>query len=142
MVDANDDGWLDLYLVNMQGDDQYYENTGDYENVSGTRFVRKSRQVFPRTSWGSMGIKVFDYDNDGQFDIFVTDMHSDMSEPIGPELEKVKSTMKWPVSFRGSGKTSIWGNICSRRQGPGSTGRSLMPSTWRTTVRGDRAWAT
>jgi enediyne biosynthesis protein E4 len=35
-VDVNDDGWLDLYLVNMQGDDQYYENVG------GTSFVRKS----------------------------------------------------------------------------------------------------
>ena len=65
----------------MQGDDQYYENVG------GTRFVRKSRVVFPRTSWGSMGIKVFDVNNDGRLDIFVTDMHSDMSQPIGPERE-------------------------------------------------------
>jgi hypothetical protein len=112
-VDVNDDGWPDLYVVNMQGDDQYYENVG------GTSFVRKSRQVFPRTSWGSMGIKVFDFDNDGRLDIFVTDMHSDMSEPIGPELEKVKSTMKWPVSFRGTGKTSIWGNSFFRKEGPG-----------------------
>ena len=81
-VDVNDDGWLDLYLVNMQGDDQYYENVG------GTSFVRKSRQVFPRTSWGSMGIKVFDFNNDGRLDIFVTDMHSDMSEPTAPERTK------------------------------------------------------
>jgi hypothetical protein len=112
-VDVNDDGWLDLYLVNMQGDDQYYENAG------GKRFVRKSRQVFPRTSWGSMGIKVFDFNNDGRLDIFVTDMHSDMSETIGPELEKAKSDMKWPVSFRGTGKTSIWGNTFFLKEGPG-----------------------
>ena len=111
-VDVNDDGWLDLYLVNMQGDDQYYENVG------GTSFVRKSRQVFPRTSWGSMGIKVFDFNNDGRLDIFVTDMHSDMSEPTGPELDKVKSTMKWPESFRGTGKTSIWGNSFFLKEGP------------------------
>ena len=78
-VDVNDDGWPDLYVLNMQGDDQYYENVG------GTRFVRKSREVFPRTSWGSMGIKVFDSNNDGRLDIFVTDMHSDMSETPGPE---------------------------------------------------------
>ena len=112
-LDANDDGWPDLYMVNMQGDDQYYENVG------GTRFVRKSRQVFPLTSWGAMGIKVFDFNNDGRLDIFVTDMHSDMSEPIGPEREKVKSDMKWPVSFRGSGKTSIWGNSFFLKEGPG-----------------------
>jgi enediyne biosynthesis protein E4 len=111
-VDVNDDGWQDLYLVNMEGDDQYYEN------AAGKGFVRKSRQVFPRTSWGAMGIKVFDFNNDGKLDIFVTDMHSDMSQTIGPELEKVKSTMKWPVSFRGTGKTSIWGNSFFLKEGP------------------------
>jgi len=113
IMDVNGDGWLDLYVVNMQGDDQYYENAG------GKAFVRKSRQVFPRTSWGSMGIKVFDFNNDGKLDIFVTDMHSDMSETIGPEREKMKSNMVWPVSFRGSGKTSIWGNSLFLKEGPG-----------------------
>lgn len=113
VVDGNDDGWPDLYLVNMQGDDEYYEN------AKGRRFVRRSRQLFPRTSWGSMGVKVFDVDNDGRFDIFVTDMHSDMSEPIGPDREKRKSEMQWPVSFRGSGKTSVWGNTFFRKEGPG-----------------------
>ena len=112
-LDVNEDGWPDLFFVNMQGDDQYYENAG------GKRFVRKSRDVFPRTSWGSMGIKVFDFNNDGKLDIFVTDMHSDMSDPIGPELEKLKSDMKWPVEFRGTGKTSIWGNTAFQRDGPG-----------------------
>jgi hypothetical protein len=112
-VDVNDDGWPDLYIDNMQGDDQYYENTG------GTRFVRKSRQVFPKTSWGSMGIKVFDFNNDGRLDIFVTDMHSDMSQTIGPEREKMKSDMKWPVAFRGTGATSIWGNTFFLKDGPG-----------------------
>ena len=61
-----------------RADDEYYENVG------GKSFVRKSRQVFPRTSWGAMGIKVFDVNNDGRLDIFVTDMHSDMSDMIGP----------------------------------------------------------
>ena len=112
-VDVNDDGWPDLYVLNMEGDDQYYENAG------GKQFVKKSRLVFPKTSWGSMGIKVFDFNNDGRLDIYVTDMHSDMSEPIGPELEKVKSDMKWPVAFRGSGKTSIWGNTFFQKDGPG-----------------------
>jgi hypothetical protein len=97
----------------MQGDDQYYENVG------GTRFARRSRQVIPRTSWGSMGIKVFDFNNDGRLDLFITDMHSDMSEPTGPELDHVKSEMKWPVSFRGTGKTSIWGNSFFLKEGPG-----------------------
>ena len=113
MIDVNDDGWLDLYLTNMEGDDQYYENEG------GKRFVKKSRQIFPRTSWGAMGIKVFDYNNDGRLDLFITDMHSDMSDPTGPERDHLKSDMKWPEDFRGSGKTSIWGNSFFRKDGPG-----------------------
>jgi hypothetical protein len=113
IVDVNDDGWPDLYVLNMLGDDQYYEND------RGKRFVKKSRLVFPKTPWGSMGINVFDFNNDGRLDIFITDMHSDMSEAIGPEREKQKSDMKWPVSFRGTGKTSIWGNAFFLKEGPG-----------------------
>ena len=112
-VDANDDGWPDLYVLNMQGDDEYYEN------VRGTRFERKSRQLFPRTSWGSMGIKVFDVNNDGRQDIFITDMHSDMSDMTGPEKDHVKSEMKWTEAFRGDGKRSIWGNSLFIKEGPG-----------------------
>jgi hypothetical protein len=112
VVDVNDDGWPDLYLLNMEGDDQYYENVG------GKQFVKKSRLVFPKTSWGSMGIKVFDFNNDGKMDILVTDMHSDMSEAVGPEHDHQKSDMKWPVSFRGTGRTSIWGNTFFVKEGP------------------------
>ena len=113
VVDVNEDGWPDLYLLNMQGDDQYYENQG------GTRFLRKSRDVFPRTSWGSMGIKVFDANNDGRMDILITDMHSDMSEEAGPDKDGMKSDMQWPESFRGDGVTSIWGNSLFIKEGPG-----------------------
>jgi hypothetical protein len=112
VVDANDDGWPDLYLLNMEGDDQYYENVG------GRQFVKKSRLLFPKTSWGSMGIKVFDYNNDGKLDILITDMHSDMSEAVGPEHDRQKSDMKWPVAFRGAGRTSIWGNTFFVKEGP------------------------
>jgi len=112
IVDANDDGWPDLYLLNMEGDDQYYENVG------GKQFVKKSRVLFPKTSWGSMGIKSFDFNNDGKMDILVTDMHSDMSEAVGPEHDHQKSDMKWPVAFRGTGKTSIWGNTFFVKEGP------------------------
>jgi hypothetical protein len=45
-------------------------------------------------------------------------MHSDMSEPIAPEREKMKSVMKWPVSFRGTGRLSVWGNSTFLKDGP------------------------
>jgi hypothetical protein len=111
-VDVNDDGWLDLYVLNMQGNDEYYENAG------GKRFVRKSRAVFPRTSWGAMGIKAFDFNNDGRLDILITDMHSDMSQVVGPDQEGRKSDMVWPVEMVGDGRTSIWGNSLFQKMGP------------------------
>ena len=112
-IDVNEDGWIDLYVLNMQGDDEYYENVG------GKRFVARGREVFPRTSWGAMGVKVFDFNNDGRLDILVTDMHSDMSERIGPGREKRKATMRWDPSMVGDGKTSIWGNSFFLKEAPG-----------------------
>lgn len=89
-----------------------------YENVGGTTFADRSAAVFPKTPWGSMGIKFFDYDNDGLLDLFVTDMHSDMSEEIGPEREKLKSRMRWPADYLGGGDF-IFGNAFYRNLGGG-----------------------
>jgi hypothetical protein len=112
-IDGNDDGLPDLYLPNMLGDDEYYENEG------GKRFVKRSRAVFPRTPWGAMGVKTFDANGDGRLDLLVTDMHSDMSGPVLPAAENRKSDMKWPESFRGTGASSIWGNALFLKDGPG-----------------------
>lgn len=112
-LDVNADGWLDLYVLNMQGHDEYYENVG------GEHFVRKSREVFPSTPWGSMGVKSFDFDNDGLLDLYITDMHSDMSEEVGPPAEKMKSDMQWPESLLRSGGNSIYGNGFFRGLGNG-----------------------
>ena len=112
-IDVNEDGWIDLYVLNMQGHDQYYENVG------GEYFIRKSREIFPKTPWGSMGVKVFDYNNDGLMDLYVTDMHSDMSEDIGPEREKLKAAIKHGEEFLLSGGNSIYGNAFYRNAGSG-----------------------
>ena len=112
-IDVNEDGWPDLYVLNMQGHDEYYQN------VDGKRFEKKSREVFPSTSWGAMGIQVFDFDNDGKMDIYITDMHSDMSAPIELEEENQKSNMVWPESFLRSGGNSIFGNSFFHNQGGG-----------------------
>ncbi len=113
-LDANGDGWPDLYVLNMQGHDEYYENVG------GEHFERRSRELFPRTPWGSMSIKVFDFDNDADMDIILTDMHSDMSEDIGPDREKRKSRMQWSESTLQSGGMSIFGNAFFRNEGDGT----------------------
>ena len=113
-IDLNTDGYPDLYVLDMQGNDDYFENRG------GKSFERRSREVFPLTPWGSMGIKVFDVDNDGHMDIFLSDMHSDMSEMIGPEREKLKSRMQWPPAALGEDARPIFGNALFRALGDGS----------------------
>lgn len=112
-VDFNGDGWQDLYVLNMQGHDEYYEN------AAGQRFVKKSREVFPHTPWGAMGIQSFDYDNDGRMDLYISDMHSDMSKGVGPWDEKVKSDMQYPESFLHSDGHSIYGNAFYRQTATG-----------------------
>lgn len=84
-TDLNLDGRPDVYVLNMQGADHFYEN------VDGERFVEKTAELFPRTPWGAMGVKFYDYNNDGLMDLYLTDMHSDMIEHIGPDREYLKA---------------------------------------------------
>jgi hypothetical protein len=105
VADLNGDGFPDLYALNMQGANHYFENQG------GKKFIDRTAQVFPRTSWGAMGIKFFDYDNDGRPDLLITDMHSDMSQTVPPEREKLKSQMLWTPEFlQGDDKKFVFGN--------------------------------
>ncbi|MFN8424329.1 MAG: CRTAC1 family protein [Anaerolineae bacterium] len=112
-VDGNEDGWPDLYVLNMQGNDDYFVNEG------GKRFVNERESVFPKTPWGSMGIKTFDLDNDGHLDIFLTDMHSDMSQLVNPDQEKLKSDIQFPEDFLATNGTSIFGNAFFKNDGGG-----------------------
>jgi enediyne biosynthesis protein E4 len=111
-ADLNADGFSDLYLLNMQGSNHYFEND------RGKQFVEKTAELFPKTPWGAMGIKFFDYDNDGLMDLFITDMHSDMSEDVGPEREKLKSLMRWPPDYL-RGTNFVFGNAFYRNLGGG-----------------------
>jgi hypothetical protein len=113
-ADLNADGWPDLYALNMQGQDQYYENR------SGEGFVPKSRERFPKTSWGAMGIKAFDWNNDGDLDLFITDMHSDMSKDVDPGPDEFrKSDMQWNEAHLKTGGMSIFGNSFFENRGDG-----------------------
>ncbi|HLJ11013.1 MAG TPA: FG-GAP-like repeat-containing protein, partial [Planctomycetaceae bacterium] len=116
-LDANEDGWIDLYVLNMQGNDDYYENVG------GKRFERKSRDVFSHTPWGAMGIKSFDYNNDGRMDLFITNMHADMwnNWPSGPQEKLKASAGSMPESFLLSPnpEMNVFGNAFYENQGGG-----------------------
>jgi hypothetical protein len=113
VADLNNDRYPDLYLLNMQGDDHFYINQ------EGERFIDKTDEYFPATPWGAMGIKFFDFDNDADLDLMLTDMHSDMSEKIGPEREKLKSRMQWSEDHLQGGADNIFGNAFFRNLGGG-----------------------
>lgn len=124
VTDLNQDGFPDLYLVNMQGDDRFYENEG------GKRFVEKTSRYFPKTPWGAMGAKFFDYNQDGWLDLFVTDMHSDMTKQQTEEamrfrldIEKRKSepycAIQWTEQYLQGASNNIFGNAFYQNLGNG-----------------------
>jgi hypothetical protein len=99
VVDANADGRPDVLALSMQGPSHFWLNEG------GKRFRDATSQYFPKTPWGAMGAEVFDFDNDGRLDVFVTDMHSDMfvtHEPGAWEAETHKADPRFlPDQGRG-----------------------------------------
>jgi hypothetical protein len=113
-ADLKGDGFPGIYFLNMQGSGHYFENVG------GKQFVDKTQDYFPKTPWGSMGLKFFDYDNDGRMDLFITDMHSDMMQEQSPEHEKEKITAHPPDNLLGgpAGKF-IFGNALYHNLGNG-----------------------
>ncbi len=115
-IDVNADGWIDLYITDMQGHDDYWENQ------QGEKFIKKTSSVFGNTPWGAMGVHGFDWNQDGNFDIFITDMHSDMSKDVDPVLEeeKKKSDIQFPESYLRSGGRSIFGNAFYQNNGDGT----------------------
>ena len=117
IADFNEDGWPDLYVLNMQGDNHYWENQG--ENQGGKTFVEKAAQYFPKTPWGAMGIKSFDYDNDGRMDLLLTDMHSDMVGDVPPADEKLKFPPKEENPLLQGADNNIFGNAFYKNLGGG-----------------------
>jgi enediyne biosynthesis protein E4 len=126
ICDVDRDGFLDLYVLTMQGDDKFYRNNG------GRRFVESTAAFFPKTPWGAMGVKFFDYNLDGRFDLYVTDMHSDMTESqtkagkkeFSTKFEKAKSepycSVEWTDAFLQGASNNILGNAFYEAQPNGT----------------------
>ena len=67
-IDGNNDGLLDLYVVNDFGRNKFYVNLGD------KTFREATAEFGLEDSGNGMGVALGDYDNNGFFDIYLTNI--------------------------------------------------------------------
>lgn len=66
LADVDRDGWLDIYLANFQSQNKLYHNLGNGQFEDWTNFSRAF------STYNGMGALFFDYDNDGDQDLYLT----------------------------------------------------------------------
>ena len=74
--DYDNDGYVDFYVSNLNGDNFLYHNNHD-----GT-FTDVARQAGVQKPWQSFAAWFFDYDNDGWPDLFVTSYYVSVDESV------------------------------------------------------------
>ena len=78
--DYDADGWLDLYVSNIHGDNRLYRNQGDgrFKDVAPDLGVVDPQVSFPAWFW--------DFDNDGHLDLYVTSYDTGIGDLAGVYL--------------------------------------------------------
>lgn len=75
-IDLNEDGLQDIYVVNDNGPNNFYWNKGN------GKFEEATAEVGLENLGNGMGVAVCDYQNDGDFDIYVTNIHKFAPNPF------------------------------------------------------------
>lgn len=92
--DVNNDNWLDIYISN-----DFYERDYLYINQQNGTFKESLESYMPHISLSSMGADIADINNDGNLDIFVTDMLPESDQRLkttsvfeGHEITELKTS--------------------------------------------------
>ena len=75
-MDVDGDGLQDLYVINDIGENRFYKNQNN------DRFEELTLQVGLSDNGNGMGLDVCDYDNDGRFDVYVTNIFEFVPNPF------------------------------------------------------------
>ncbi|MGH9511283.1 MAG: FG-GAP-like repeat-containing protein [Terriglobales bacterium] len=79
-ADYDNDGFMDLYVSNLGGDNFLYHNNHD------RTFTEVGKQAGVQAPWMSFATWFFDYDNDGFPDLFVTSYYMSPEEVLHSQL--------------------------------------------------------
>jgi tetratricopeptide (TPR) repeat protein len=79
-ADYDNDGFVDLYVSNLGGDNFLYHNNHD------RTFTEVGKQAGVQAPWMSFATWFFDYDNDGFPDLFVTSYYMSPEENLRSQL--------------------------------------------------------
>jgi hypothetical protein len=93
--DYNGDGWPDLFVANDSTPNFLYKNlkNGKFEEVGFQAGVAVSGQG---SEQGSMGVAVGDYNNDGRFDLFVTNFSDEYNDLFRNDGESGFADVSYP----------------------------------------------
>lgn len=80
MHDFDGDGRLDLFVNADFGPNQLWMNGGDLN------FTNVAEAAGVDTAWNEMGLSVGDYDNDGDLDLYITNIHMWQGQPTHNRL--------------------------------------------------------
>jgi hypothetical protein len=109
-ADFNEDGWMDLFVANIDHEMySLYQNNHDetFDDQAGTTSIASATRLM--SGWG---LKFFDYDNDGNLDLFLSNGNPDDLIQI---YHKDVTYQEPLLLFRGTGKG--FENV-SERSGP------------------------
>ena len=97
-ADFNQDGWMDLFVANIDHEMySLYQNNHDetFDDVAGVTGIASATRLM--SGWG---LKFFDYDNDGNLDLFLSNGNPDDLIQV---YHKDVSYEEPPLLFRGTG---------------------------------------